>query len=80
MIASVISVDRLLGFLSQTMGHLEQASSHFEDGLAFCRKASYRPELAWTCRDYADTLLERNGRDDHARAIALFLRVFNHLQ
>jgi ATP/maltotriose-dependent transcriptional regulator MalT len=25
--------------------------------LTFCRKASYRPELAWTCYDYAETLL-----------------------
>ena len=32
----------------------------FEEALAFCRKAGYRPELAWTCCDYADTLLQRN--------------------
>ena len=71
MIWTVSSVDRLLGLLSQTMGNLDQAEPHFEDALAFCRKAGYRPELAWTCCDYADTLLERNGRDDHTRAVAL---------
>jgi DNA-binding NarL/FixJ family response regulator len=31
---------------------------HFEDALAFCREAGYRPELAWTCYDYANALLE----------------------
>ena len=59
MILPVISVDRLLGLLSQTMGNLDQATGHFEDALASCRKAGYRPELAWTCCDYADLLLER---------------------
>ncbi len=41
------------------MGNLDLATEHFEDALDFCRKASYRPELAWTCCDYADTLLQR---------------------
>jgi tetratricopeptide (TPR) repeat protein len=54
-----ISIDRLLGLLAQTMGHLDKAAEHFEDALAFCRKAGYRPELAWTCCDYADLLLQR---------------------
>ena len=56
--------DRLLGLLSHTMGNLEQATEHFEDALAFCRKAGYRPELAWTCCDYADALRERDGEGD----------------
>lgn len=66
-----LSVDRLLGLLSQTLGDSEQAAVHFEDALAFCRRAGYRPELAWTCCDYADTLLERNGDGDVARARSL---------
>ncbi len=53
------------------MGNLDQAAIHFEDALAFCRKAGYRPELAWTCCDYADTLRERNGEGDRAKAISL---------
>ena len=65
------SIDRLLGLLSQTMGNLDQAAAHFEDALAFCRDAGYRPELAWTCCDYADTLRERNGPDDRAKAMSL---------
>ena len=54
-----LCADRLLGLLLQTMGNLDQAESHFEDALTFCRKAGYRPELAWTCHDYADCLLRR---------------------
>ena len=36
------------------------AAAHYEDSLAFCRKAGYQPEEAWTCCDYADMLLERS--------------------
>ena len=39
--------------------------------MEFCRKAGYRPELAWTCCDYADTLLQRNGEGDRAKAVSL---------
>ena len=39
--------------------------------LAFCREAGYRPELAWTCCDYADTLLQRNGTGDQEKATSL---------
>jgi DNA-binding CsgD family transcriptional regulator/tetratricopeptide (TPR) repeat protein len=53
--------DRLLGLLAQTMGNLDKAAEHFEDALTFCRKAGYRPELAWTCHDYAETLLVGEG-------------------
>ena len=53
------------------MGNLDQATGHFEDSLAFCRRAGYRPELAWTCCDYADMLKERDAEGDRAKAIAL---------
>ncbi len=62
------SVDRLLGLLAQAMDNLEQAAEHFEDALAFCRKAGYRPELAWSCCDYADMLKERAGEGDREKA------------
>ena len=61
---TVMSADRLLGLLAHTMGPLDDAVGHFEDALAFCRKAGYRPELAWTCHDYADELL--NTEDTRA--------------
>jgi DNA-binding CsgD family transcriptional regulator len=66
-----ISGDRLLGLLSHTMGNLDQASQHFEDSLGFCRKAGYRPELAWGLCDYSDTLLQRNQPNDRTRARSL---------
>jgi hypothetical protein len=67
---------RLLALLAQTMGQLDKAAEHFEDALAFCRRAGYRPELAWTCCDYADVLLVgAHGRaplpPDRRKAMAL---------
>ena len=62
--AASMVLHRLLGLLAQTMGNLDQSMAHFEDSLAFCRKAGYRPELAWTCCDYADALRERDGDGD----------------
>ena len=67
---AVISIDRVRGLLSQTMGNLDQAAAHFEEALAFCRKAGYRPELAWTCCDYADLLLVgADGRPPRAQSL-----------
>ena len=71
MIWTVSSVDRLLGLLCQTMGNLDQAAAHFEEALAFCRKAGYRPELAWTCCDYSDTLMTRDAQGDRVESTAL---------
>ena len=66
-----LALDRLLGLLAQTMGSPDLAAEHFEDALAFCRKAGYRPEEAWTCCDYADALRERDGSGDQDKARAL---------
>jgi len=66
-----MSADRLLGLLSRTMGNLDQAATHFENALVFCRKAGYRPDLAWTCCDYSDTLRERDAAGDRAKAMSL---------
>ena len=63
---------RLLGLLAQTSGQPDVAAEHFEEALAFCRKAGYRPDLAWTCCDYADTLRERDSDADRAKAITLY--------
>ncbi len=63
--------DRILGLLAHTMGSLDKAVGHFEDALRFCRSAGYRPELAWSCCDYADTLLQRNEPGDRGRAMSL---------
>jgi DNA-binding CsgD family transcriptional regulator len=58
--AGTVTITRVLGLLAQIMGQVDLAASHFEDTLAFCRKAGYRPELAWTCYDYATLLCERH--------------------
>jgi len=50
---------------------LDRAAEHYEDSLAFCRKAGYRLELAWTCCDYADTLLQRGTLGDREKATPL---------
>jgi DNA-binding CsgD family transcriptional regulator len=66
----VISIhgSRLLGLSAYTMNNLDQATVYFEEALDFCRKAGYRPELAWTCCDYADCLIERKGVGDLDKA------------
>ena len=71
-----ISGDWFLGLLAQTSGDPDQAVAHFEDALAFCREAGYRPALAWACHDYAGTLFARaHGRapreDDRTKAWSL---------
>src|SRR5918992_800690 len=67
----MMAADRVLGLLAQTMGNLEKAGEHFEDALTFCRKASYRPELAWTCHDYAEALLQSSSTRDRDKALSL---------
>ena len=76
----LISGDRLLGLLAFTMGNLEAAMAHFEDARAFCRKAGYRPELAWTCSDHAEALLRRNETGDRAKAISLLNEALSHTE
>jgi tetratricopeptide (TPR) repeat protein len=66
-----ISQGRLFGLLAQLIGEPERATGHFEDAIAFCRKAGYRPQLAWSCYDYADMLLERNSEGDRQKAMRL---------
>ena len=67
--ASFMSAARLLGLLAQkTGGKLDLSVNHFEDALLFCRRASYRPELAWTCCDYADLLLQLGISDEGVKA------------
>ena len=74
--AFMMSGDRLLGLLARAMGRMDDASTHFEDALAFCRRAEYRPELAWSAFDYAETILTDaeggpNARDGRQKATAL---------
>ena len=54
-------VQRVLGLLAATLNRLSASAEHFEEALSFCSKAGYRPELAWTCCDYADTWQVTSG-------------------
>jgi DNA-binding CsgD family transcriptional regulator/tetratricopeptide (TPR) repeat protein len=63
--------DRLLGRLAAVAGDHSLAARHFENALAFCRRAGYQPELAWTCYDYARFLLARGQSQHHQTVGAL---------
>jgi DNA-binding CsgD family transcriptional regulator/tetratricopeptide (TPR) repeat protein len=69
--AANASVHRLLGLLAKTFGQPQTASAHFEDALELCREVGYRPELAWTCCDYAEALLQYGHPGDRTRAMSL---------
>jgi len=66
-----LSTDRLLALLAQEMGDVGTARKHFEDSISFCKKAGYRPELAWAYSDYADLLRNQQGPEDLTKAIGL---------
>jgi DNA-binding SARP family transcriptional activator len=66
-----LTIDRLLGLLACTFGELDRALPHFDDGIAFCTRAGYRPELAWTACDYADALDISGRADGRAKASEL---------
>jgi hypothetical protein len=63
--------DRTLGRLAVLMGDPEAAARHFDDALAFLRRAGYRPELAWTCHDYSAMLMDWRGSGDREKAARL---------
>ncbi|MCH8816722.1 MAG: hypothetical protein IIC92_03185 [Chloroflexi bacterium] len=52
---------RMLGLLAGTLGRFDDAMTHFEDEMAFCRRNGTRTQLAWTCSDYAEMLLDRTS-------------------
>jgi DNA-binding CsgD family transcriptional regulator len=67
----LVAIDRVLGLLGHTTGQPDNAAAHFENALGFCRKAGYRPELAWTCHDYAEMLASRKALGDKHMAATL---------
>lgn len=74
--AGPVTITRVLGLLAQVMGQMDLAVYHFEDALAFCLKAGYRPELAWTCYDCAALL---RGRHQQERALALLTEALSYV-
>jgi DNA-binding CsgD family transcriptional regulator len=66
-----LATGRVLGLLAHAAGQKRRAWNHFEQALAFCRASGFKPELAWTCHDYAAALLDLGARDDRVKAAAL---------
>jgi hypothetical protein len=66
-----VCMDRVLGLLAESLNRRETAHDHFEDAMGFCRDSGCRPELAWTCSDYAEMLLDRDEPGDRETAIEL---------
>jgi tetratricopeptide (TPR) repeat protein len=66
-----LTFDRLLGLLAVTLGRVDDALVHFEDGLALCERAGYRPEYAWTAYEYANALVARGRPDDAEKAVVV---------
>ena len=62
------SFDAVLGLLESMEGEFDAAVGHLQDGVHFCRKSGFRPELGWTCLGLAETLLKRGGAGDRAAA------------
>jgi hypothetical protein len=62
---------RVLGRLAALTNDRDSACRHFDEALAFCRKAGYRPELARVLVDYAAVVLEGERATDRERAVAL---------
>jgi tetratricopeptide (TPR) repeat protein len=68
---SGLSTDRVSGLLAVLLEDPDSAIGHFEDALTFCRDSGYLKELAWTCSDYAEMLLDRDATGDREKAIEL---------
>jgi DNA-binding CsgD family transcriptional regulator len=66
-----LATDRVLGLLAHVVGQKRRAWNHFERAVAFCRASGFQPEIAWTCHDYAVSLLDLGARDTRVKAAAL---------
>lgn len=64
---SVTASDRILGMLASRLGDHDQAQNHFESAMELCADGGYKPELAWTCSEYAQMLLERDASGDREK-------------
>ena len=65
---SVGAVDRYLGLLARTAGHLDDAVRHLEDGVAVNQRMGAAPWVAHTQTDLAAALRQRGEADDVSRA------------
>ena len=67
--------DRVLALLAQTLGRIDDAASHFEDALDFCRDR-FHGEQGHVSYEYAVLLFTRRGPGDRERAIELMFDAY----
>ncbi len=67
--------DRVLGMLATTLGRSDDAASHFEDALAFCRDR-FHGEQGHVSYEYAVLLFARRGDGDREQAIELMFDAY----
>ena len=70
-IANFFPYDRLLGSLASLLDRPVDAREHFDAAIDLCRRAEFRPQLAWTCSDYAETLLKQDTHGDREKITEL---------
>jgi DNA-binding CsgD family transcriptional regulator len=63
-----VSVDRVLGLRARTLGLFAEAEDYLNKAISFCGGAGYRPEMAWTCYDFAGLLTARTDAPDLEKA------------
>ena len=51
--------ERALAHAASAFGDFDRAAAHFAQALSYARGIPHLPELAWTCSDYAEMLLDR---------------------
>jgi len=66
-VQSGVAADHILGLLAALCARLEDASGHFDTAIGLCRGAGYGPELALTCCDYAEMLMNQPGAVDRRK-------------
>jgi tetratricopeptide (TPR) repeat protein len=65
-----MSTDRIAGLIALMLDDETSAVGHFEDALSFCRENGCTVQLAWTCSDYSEMLLDRADGASSASEIA----------
>ncbi|NQW16607.1 MAG: protein kinase [Chloroflexi bacterium] len=71
MIGMLLNIDHLLGLLAMAKGDSKSAIAHMEEGLKFCEKAGYRPEMAWICADLSNLLADADTDANVDRIVEL---------
>ena len=66
-----MNVARVAGLTASFLEEWDTAFCMFESSLRICREAGYLPEVAWTCADYSEMLLDRDAPGDRQNAIEL---------